>query len=945
MTSTNASVSGSSTTTTTTTNSISDEDPTNKSAFEVLQQHPLNNEHTHLLNSSSHLSSLDAAPSEPPNDTDTSCQQQKAPLFSVSTVAAAAAAPSTKDEAIPKDSWLILGGLKADQRFEEKPIRFSGYMLKRRKRPLKGWHKRFFQLSEGILSYAKSASDISKGKTRGVIDVGQTVISTKASSRRIDIDSGSDIFHLKVKKPDNFNQWVLALKNHRLARQHEMTYGTCLSSTDNNNPTTVCDNGLNTNRLTFFKNTTNKEISSSELSVSKFSEIDIQDDLFRLQEKLIKLSSLVKVIEVKHSSVTTVTDLEGFKYKKPRRRFHLRKKKSNAGSSKSMDQGVELQQHPLKDDQLSLRSENYLSLSHPSLAEEDPSSGATSSSVGHVDSELNPKPLSKTEAMTEFIALANEVNNTYRELLKSFQEEQQQRTARKELPFVGNQNNNNAATATSSSALEDDWPTKRGSMMNNRNSSIDEYDEPTFHQNVSRYSQDDTSVLSMSEYYDAEDKMVPSDYNSSTSEEEEEEDDDESVITDFSEDGQSGGGSGGGGSQVVAKTADGDHHFASTGRRTKLPSVQPSSDISLWSLLTKNIGKDLSKISMPVTINEPLNVLQRLCEELEYCELLDMACTVEDPCQRMLIMAAFAVSAYSSSSYRAGHKPFNPLLGETYECDREDKGFRFVSEQVSHHPPISACHADAKNYVFWQDLRVKSKFWGKSMEVIPFATVNVILKPFNCHYKWNKITTCVHNLFKGERYVDNYGELVISDTANGLTCKITFEKAGYWSNKKNEITGTVTVGKGEVLEKIFGRWNESIHCGTPPATRLLWRPGTMPDNFQDYYGFSRFAIELNELTERDKVTLPPTDTRFRPDQRLLEEGKTASAETVKLDLERAQRERRRLNEAKGTGDPEYTPLWFRKETSNNNEETYVYNGKYWEAKENNFAGIEFVELW
>lgn len=107
-------------------------------AFEVLQQHPLNNEHTHLLNSSSHLSSLDAAPSEPPNDTDTSCQQQKAPLFSVSTVAAAAPAPSTKDEAIPKDSWLILGGLKADQRFEEKPIRFSGYMLKRRKRPLKG---------------------------------------------------------------------------------------------------------------------------------------------------------------------------------------------------------------------------------------------------------------------------------------------------------------------------------------------------------------------------------------------------------------------------------------------------------------------------------------------------------------------------------------------------------------------------------------------------------------------------------------------------------------------------------------------------------------------------------------------------------------------------------------------------------------------------------------
>ena len=126
-------------------------------------------------------------------------------------------------------------------------------------------------------------------------------------------------------------------------------------------------------------------------------------------------------------------------------------------------------------------------------------------------------------------------------------------------------------------------------------------------------------------------------------------------------------------------------------------------DISLWSLLRKNIGKDLSKISMPVTINEPLNLLQRLCEELEYCELLDMAAAmIDDPCQRMLMMAAFAISSYSSSYYRVGHKPFNPLLGETYECVRDDKGFRFIGEQVSHHPPISACHADSKNYVFWQ---------------------------------------------------------------------------------------------------------------------------------------------------------------------------------------------------------------------------------------------------
>jgi hypothetical protein len=75
-------------------------------------------------------------------------------------------------------------------------------------------------------------------------------------------------------------------------------------------------------------------------------------------------------------------------------------------------------------------------------------------------------------------------------------------------------------------------------------------------------------------------------------------------------------------------------------------------------------------------------MLQRLSEELEYSELLDKASETEDPYERMVLIAAFAVSAYGSSHVRAGHKPFNPLLGETYECVREDKGFKYIGEQV-----------------------------------------------------------------------------------------------------------------------------------------------------------------------------------------------------------------------------------------------------------------------
>lgn len=41
----------------------------------------------------------------------------------------------------------------------------------------------------------------------------------------------------------------------------------------------------------------------------------------------------------------------------------------------------------------------------------------------------------------------------------------------------------------------------------------------------------------------------------------------------------------------------------------------------------------------------------------------------------------------------------------------------------------------------------------------------------------------------------------------------------------------------------------------------------MPKDYLLYYGFSTFAMELNELPPDLKPLLPPTDSRLRPDQR------------------------------------------------------------------------------
>lgn len=84
-----------------------------------------------------------------------------------------------------------------------------------------------------------------------------------------------------------------------------------------------------------------------------------------------------------------------------------------------------------------------------------------------------------------------------------------------------------------------------------------------------------------------------------------------------------------------------------------------------------------------MNFSEPLSFLQRLTEDFEYSDCLDnAAANDDDPFLQLAYLAAFTVSSYANTTLRTG-KPFNPLLGETYECDRlDDLGWRSFAEQV-----------------------------------------------------------------------------------------------------------------------------------------------------------------------------------------------------------------------------------------------------------------------
>ncbi|XP_070297810.1 oxysterol-binding protein 2 [Salvelinus sp. IW2-2015] len=393
-------------------------------------------------------------------------------------------------------------------------------------------------------------------------------------------------------------------------------------------------------------------------------------------------------------------------------------------------------------------------------------------------------------------------------------------------------------------------------------------------------------------------------------------------------------------------------------RRTRIPD-KPNYSLNLWSIMKNCIGKELSKIPMPVNFNEPLSMLQRLTEDLEYSDLLDRASRCESSLEQMCLVAAFSVSSYSTTIHRTA-KPFNPLLGETYELDRlDDLGYRSICEQVSHHPPAAAHHVTSqRGWTLWQEITIDSKFRGKYISVMPLGCIHLQFHSSGNHYVWGKVTSTVHNIIVGKLWIDQSGDIEIVNHRTKDTCHLKFVPYSYFSRDlPRKVTGVVADSEGTAHHILSGTWDEKMEsakivessrgCGGSEGKqktvyqtlqpKLLWKKYPLPENAENMHFFSSLALTLNEPEEG----VAPTDSRLRPDQRLMESGLWDEANAHKQRLEERQRLERRKREAQATQALEegqdfegFQPLWFERRTDDSTgESTYVYRGGYWESKD------------
>ncbi|KAF8898006.1 hypothetical protein CPB84DRAFT_1847921 [Gymnopilus junonius] len=375
---------------------------------------------------------------------------------------------------------------------------------------------------------------------------------------------------------------------------------------------------------------------------------------------------------------------------------------------------------------------------------------------------------------------------------------------------------------------------------------------------------------------------------------------------------------------------------------------------SLWSVLKHSIGKDLTKISFPVFFNEPTSMLQRMAEDMEFSECLDVAAHEKDPLRRI-------------------------AFSETFEYVRLDRQYRYVSEQVSHHPPISACWAESTWWHYYGEVDAQNKFMGKSFEIRPTGVAHAdLLLPEEIapgypkakgeaaqgkvveHYSWKKVTTNVSGFILGSPTIDHYGDMVITNHRTGDQCILTFKPRGWRGKDAYEISGQVIDAQGDVAYEIAGRWNSqlvakkmgtgsaggqlhpdiSVPGGGPnspsispsPEYILLWRNSDKPPGSP--FNLTPFAITLNDCPQDTlRPFLCPTDCRLRPDQRAFELGKYELANELKTAQEEKQRGMRKAREeGKMEG---HRPRWFVAETEGDTGE------RVWSPLRNGEGRVEY----
>jgi len=335
---------------------------------------------------------------------------------------------------------------------------------------------------------------------------------------------------------------------------------------------------------------------------------------------------------------------------------------------------------------------------------------------------------------------------------------------------------------------------------------------------------------------------------------------------------------------------------------------------SMWDLVKKigsNLleGKDLVSVSLPVYLFEPRSFLHRVCDNWAfYHEFLYKAAQEKDHVKRMALVIAFSMSGLHQTGTCL--KPFNPILGETYQAQysaqqenssnskkkkqnnnssstSDDNGGALVYvEQISHHPPVTAWELSANNgdFVYTGQAGYLASIRGNALKGGQTGPHRIQFRD-GCVIEYELPLFWLKGVMWGERIMEYYGVVKYRDVTNDLTCELVFHpdqkgfiRSFFQSAKtpSDTVRGEIKNSSDQILGTIDGSWLGFIDLTMNKKTERLW-------SISD-------AVPLYPTPIDDPL---PSDSRWREDLRALILGREEEAQQWKDTLEDKQRKEKK----------------------------------------------------
>lgn len=234
-------------------------------------------------------------------------------------------------------------------------------------------------------------------------------------------------------------------------------------------------------------------------------------------------------------------------------------------------------------------------------------------------------------------------------------------------------------------------------------------------------------------------------------------------------------------------------------------------------------------ISLPITIFEPKSTLQRITDYFSFApQFLTRASKEIDPIERLKLTITFSIAGLYTASKQL--KPFNPLLGETFQGVYDDESTIYC-EQISHYPTVARFYLKDNNNLYsfhgYYDFISVNKNFGKKLTVAQTGP-NIVdylthkssiiynlpkINMMNCDSDidrssyWKSVMVFV-DIKNNLKAIIKFGKAPNVNNFEGYITKFTYPK-NYKFNIKEEITNAKKVLKEknpQFISRIKGNW-------------------------------------------------------------------------------------------------------------------------------------------